>query len=971
MKFFGKPLGLLLASLALASCGGGGGNGGSFSPPQSGTITLNATRTNLPVNVWGYKPTQYGNPTQAEVTITWRNADGTLVTGKDIMVSISPTNIAALSCLVDGKDCTDGNALFGSVPIKGINGQASIFVNATETAGTATFTVSATDPNTGRSVSQSLPFTVVSGVGPTPASVNLAASQSSVYLPSSGGNSSSTITATVRDGSGQLVPDPTSGNNGYDNIKFELVGDTGDAVLGSSSVSGAVSGKSVTSHTVHGVAIASFQAGNSTPPGPVQIRATVDRADNNVTNGITDPVSTTTTIVVSDGKLFSLVLTSPTTNSITVNPVSDNVTGPTDSSGNAIIPPSPDGTYSLTVSALATDRQGNPVPQGTTIEFGIIDAPMQGFPLEGAGTFLIAGNDGDPQEGGKLFTAPNGHFVTAGGGAGPGDTLLVFGKAVPGNSDLESARQIQAVSGETSLSVTYPFNPNDTTGKSVDNGPVLPYAIGRAQEGNIGATAKTDANGVARTTLNYPVSRIGKGALIWARGTGAPVNGTPRVITDISGGGFPGVRPGTLLVDQSPLPGNTVVPVQVCLFDALKAPIQGAHIRFSFVNLGAGTGKIDGRVGAGALERATDGGGCAIGVLQTSGLSGGGTGGGSGTDEPAVIFSAGPGVTNLNVPIKASGGLILQVSPSSLGGHGGTVNLSLTDASGNPVSGTQVGVTCDAGVSTNLIAPTDAGGHSSATITADLDAYKKTNAAKCTFTAAGVTAVVNLQGLDLCTINPNNTQCGGKNVLQAVPSSLGGQGGTVTLLLTDASGAPIPNVQISASCGAGAAIGLISPTGANGRSTATITAGLDGYGSKNVKNATCTFTGALSDAPSATVYLVGQDLCTASSNNPDCGSTKQTLSILILNTMSNPPAGMTVSIGSTPPGVSIVTCVLKSPATTAACSADFNKDQPVALSVNRTPANTGTLTWSGDCAGTSATTTVVMSAAKSCVLTVN
>src|SRR5690606_5544069 len=77
MKAFGKTLGLLLASLTLASCGGGGGDGGAFTEPQSGTFTLTATSTTLPVNVWGYQPIQYGNPTQAEVTIVWRAANGT------------------------------------------------------------------------------------------------------------------------------------------------------------------------------------------------------------------------------------------------------------------------------------------------------------------------------------------------------------------------------------------------------------------------------------------------------------------------------------------------------------------------------------------------------------------------------------------------------------------------------------------------------------------------------------------------------------------------------------------------------------------------------------------------------------------------------------------------------------------------------------------------------------------------------
>ncbi|MBN8728009.1 MAG: hypothetical protein J0H15_09965 [Xanthomonadales bacterium] len=701
MSFPGKILGLLLASLALASCGGGGGNGGSFSPPESSKLELTATRTTLPVNVWGYQPIQYGNPTQAEVTMTWRNPDGSLVNGQDIHVSIAPTNVAVLSCLVDGDECTDGNALFGSMVVKGTNGRATIFVNSFTTAGTATFTATGTDPNTNRSVSATLTFKVVSGTGPQPASIQLSANPGHVYLPGSGASSSSMISAHVYDGAGQLVPDPATGNGGFDNIQFEVVGGASRGTLSTTSVAGPVSGAVVTSHTVHGIANASFSAGSE--QGPVQIRATTDRADGNVSNGITDPVSSTITVVVSDGELFSLVLTSPTTNDITVNPVSDNVS-------SEVVAPSPDGSYSMTVSALATDRQGNPVPPGTVIEFGLVDSPMSGFPNSGAGDFLIAGNDGNPQEGGRLFTAPSGHFRTAGGGTGPGDTLLVFGKEVEGNSDLESARQVATVNSETSLTVTYPFNPNDTTGHTVDYGPVLPYVIGRAQEGNIGARGTTDANGVARTTLNYPVSRLGKGAYIWARGAGAPVNGTPRLVTAISRGGFAGIAPGVLVVNQTPLPGNTTTLVEVCLYDALGAAIQGAHIGFGFTNLGLGRGSIDGIQTAGVFARPTGTSGCTSGELQTSGLSADG-------EEPTVTFTAGPRVPALPVPIAVGGSLILQASPSTVTGNGQAVTLRLTDSSGHGVAGAQLSGTCTGGAGImGMLGATDANGEATVKI---------------------------------------------------------------------------------------------------------------------------------------------------------------------------------------------------------------------------------------------------------------
>lgn len=860
MRAFGKTLGLLFASLALASCGGGG-SGSAFTPPQSGTITLSATTTTLPVNVWGYTPTQYGNPTQAEVTITWRNADGSLVTGKDIAVSISPVNVAALSCLVDGDACKDGNVLFGSIPIKGINGQATIFVNATETAGTANFTVSAVDPSTGRTVSASLAFKVTSGVGPTPASVTLAPSPSAVYLPSSGGISVSSISATVRDGAGQLVPDPATGNGGFDNLLVEIVGDAGGAKLSSNSVSGPVSGTSVTSNTVHGVAIVSFQAADTTPQGPVHIRATADRADNNVSNGIQDPVTTNTSVVVSDGKLFSLVLTSPTTNDITVNPVSANVT----SDSGASMPPDPDGSYSLAVSAVAVDRQGRPVAPGTVIEFGVIDSPMAGFPGNGAGAFLIAGLDGDPQESGTLFTAPGGHFRTAGGGAGPGDTLLVFGTAVEGNRDLESARTVQAINGETSLNVTQRFNPNDDTGATVNYGAKLPYVIGRATEGNIGASGRTDANGVARTTLNYPVSRLGKGALIWARGAGAPVNGVPRLVTTISRGGFAGVAPGRLVVNQTPLPGNTTVAVEVCLYDALDAPIQGAGIGFGFSNLGLGTGSIDNVATAGTLAAPTGAGGCTTGTLRTSGLGGGG-----GADAPTVTFTAGPRTPALPVPLAVDGDLLLQASPSSVSAGGGSVALLLTDASGNPIVGAQLAGTCTGGAGLGgLLGKTDANGRASATVT-----------------TGGIAPV-----------------CPG----------------------TD------PN------------------TGS------------------------CTFTTGIQGGPSVTVAVTGGF---KSSTDPSCatdGGTPPPAQVplnLVVVRGAAAPATVAVAVASSPSGLS---CTMAAGQANNVCGPqNFQQGSPVVLNATLTPAGGATLSWSGDCTAIGPTSArVSMSGTMTCTVTVN
>jgi len=683
MKFFGKTLGLVLASLALASCGGGGGDGGTFIP-QSGTITLVAGTTTLPTNTGNYNALDAG-PNQTEVTVTMRNADGTLMVGKDVSLSISPVNIAAMSFLISS-DNPDGNTLWGAFTIKGTNGVGTFWVNGGLVAGTSTLTASAIDTNTSRTISTSLTFHVVTGVGNNPASVELVPTPAGVYLPSSGGNNTSQIRAVVRDAGNQFVPNP--GN--ADNIQYEIVGDAGNATL---TVAGHQPGRVVTTQTANGQATASFQAADGTPQGPIQIRATVDRADNNVSNGIQDPVTFTTSVVVSDGKLDSLVLTSPlfapSLPGITINTVSGNV----DTTDVSAIPPDPDATLSLVVSAEANDRQGNAVIPGTPIHFGLVDWPVGEPGSVDDNRFLISGLDGNPQEGGGTFTAPTGHFTTAGGGAGPGDALIVFGQAVQGNVDLESAVTVQHINSATSASVLPVFNQNNTTGHSVDSGPVLPYLFGRARFGNITAASTTNADGVAHASLTYTVNTVGNAVAVWAQGDGVDrVSGAPRRVTDAGTMAYPGVAPATIIAFPNPLVGDATTSVTVCVADALGIPLRGVQIGFAF-SLPTGTGSIDGSAGGGVMADLTDTTGCTTGTVVTSGLPVTGAGGDSGS----VSFT-GAGATSDPVTFVVSIAA-LQANPNGIpvncqGTYTASVQIKAISAGGSPLSGAVINATC-------------------------------------------------------------------------------------------------------------------------------------------------------------------------------------------------------------------------------------------------------------------------------------
>lgn len=726
MKFFGKTLGLLLASLALASCGGGGGDGGTFTP-QSGTITLSAGTTTLPTNTGAYQPIDSG-PNQTEVTVTMRNADGTLMVGKDVQLSMSPVNVAAMSFLVSD-DNPNANTLWGAFTIKGTNGVGTFWVNAGLIAGDSLLTASAIDSNTNRTISTSMTFHVVTGTGNNPASVELVPTPPGVYLPSSGGNNTSQIRAVVRDAGNQFVPNPGS----FDNIQYEIVGDSGGSTL---TVAGHQPGRVVTTQTANGQATASFQATDDTPQGPIQIKATVDRADNNVSNGLQDPVTFTIAVIVSDGKLDSIVLTSPafapSLPGITINSVSGDV-DPTDVGG---IPADPDATLSLVVSAKAQDRQGNAVIPGTPIHFGLVDWPVGEPGSVNDNQFLISGYDGNPQEGGGTFTAPTGHFTTAGGGAGPGDALVVFGQAVEGNVDLESAVTVQRINSATNASVLPVFNKNDVaTGHVVDSGPVLPYLFGRARFGSVTAASTTNEAGVAHASMTYTVNTVGNSVAVWAQGDGVDrVSNAPRRITDAGTMVYPGVAPATIVAFPSPLAGDTTTSVTVCVADALGIPLRGVQIGFAFT-LPTGTGSIDGSAGGGVFDDLTGLDGCATASVTTSGLPVT-----SGTGDSGTVTFSGAGATSDPVPFVVQIAS-LQASPNAIpvncqGDYTTTVQIKALSASNSPLAGATINATCSGnGLSVDPASATTGGsGTASFSITAT-DFADPPQTGTCTFTA--------------------------------------------------------------------------------------------------------------------------------------------------------------------------------------------------------------------------------------------
>ncbi|MFK7955412.1 MAG: hypothetical protein AB8B96_04895 [Lysobacterales bacterium] len=719
-------------------------------PDGVNRITLTPNRLVIPARPPGV-PIFFDSPYTAEVNLEFRLADGTIGApdGGTMSIGISPLNIAAFSTLDDPStdDVNEFFVLLGNGPVD-LAANGKVFVHSFDSPGIVTVTASAFDGETQQTFDAEIQIEVVeSGSDGRPANLSFGLPSTPQYVQGAGGTSAQTVQVSLTDGANEFVAEPGGANNNIFLEIFTETPDSGAVLRGTNGGGTAVEGTSIALATTGGIASVSLVSG--TEPGLVRLRAVADAADNNVSNGVQAAVVTETSLAISDGIPFSVTLTSIPINSLTVNPVDPSVVVFDDDG----FPVGPNATYSLRVNAIVTDRFGNPPAQPVSLQAGLIDAPISGFPTQGAGTFDLSGGDGDPFEGGTAFFAPTGQFRQAGGGAGPGDTLILFGKEVVGNADHESARTVTQAIDNDDLTVDEPFNFNDTVGGSIDSGAVIPYVIGRATTGNIESSFVTDSNGVGSTLLNYPVSQLGRSAALYVQGANSGLGSAGNLGTyaDATLLRYPGLRPLAITATPGSIPGNVPTSVLVCVEDAATAPIRGQFIGFAFSNL-QGTGSVDGVVGSGTVANPTGADGCTVALVETSGL---------GTDAEEGLLQFFTGGQTADVIIVPPSSAVLQASPSSfrLGGFVTTVNTTLRYLSGGAgVANIAISGSCTASNGTISITtqpdPTDANGETTALITAQLDdgTFGTTPGdGSCTFEATdGTQATVDFLAVDVC-----------------------------------------------------------------------------------------------------------------------------------------------------------------------------------------------------------------------------
>ena len=305
MRNLGLALGLTVAAL-LSACGGGGGSAGATQEQYS--ITLRAEKTNLPVNV-GHVAAGIGAnaPYTTTLYVDAKKGSAPVPGGKDIFACnvAGGLDTGSLYYLDGDSSHEDGkkNPLaYRSITLGSNAGGNSFHFHAGNQTGIATITCAVTDPRDSKVYSASVNITVGGGAGTGKAASVYAVATSSYLgtkynvsnIPSNIG-----INAVVMDDFVQPIPDPSAAN-----VQVRIIQNSA-AAMDARLLSDAQSGNVVQVATRSGVALFSLSSGAAR--GVILLELRADRYDNNVANGIQDPIVQWTTVPVIDG-LSSLPL---------------------------------------------------------------------------------------------------------------------------------------------------------------------------------------------------------------------------------------------------------------------------------------------------------------------------------------------------------------------------------------------------------------------------------------------------------------------------------------------------------------------------------------------------------------------------------------------------------------------------------------------------------------------------------------
>ena len=287
---------MIATTIALSACGGGGGSPGETQ--EHYTITLRADKAQLPINIADTLPGLGAyRPYTTTLYVEARKGNLPIPGGEDIFAcNVAGGLDSGALYYLDGKaehetEVDDGNGGTVKVPSAYRNitlgsnaGGNSFHFHAGDQAGNARITCTVQDPLDKQQRSASVEISVGGATG-KPASVRLAAQVNDILGTKFNANgilNQMAIQAFVMDDANQ----PTGSTSGS-NVQVRILSGT-DAAVGARLVAGSQSGSVLQLPSIGGVALFSLLSGTET--GTIFLEMTADRADNNVSNGISDPM---------------------------------------------------------------------------------------------------------------------------------------------------------------------------------------------------------------------------------------------------------------------------------------------------------------------------------------------------------------------------------------------------------------------------------------------------------------------------------------------------------------------------------------------------------------------------------------------------------------------------------------------------------------------------------------------------------
>jgi hypothetical protein len=308
LKFFemGKKMkklwkSLLLASAAvLAACGGGGGSGGEST--QQYRITLSTAKSQLPLNIGGVGA---GSGASAPFTTTLyvearAGANpipgGTETFSCNIAAGLDSGSLYYLDGSEEHEDDNGNPLAYRSIVLGANSGGASFHFHSDDQAGTARIVCSVTDPRDSKVYSASVDIVVGAATGKV-ASVKGVVDAPQVLLsrdatPRTPYRNNIGIQAFVRDDANQPIPTPSAPNL---QVSIRPIG---QAAIGARLLQANQSGSVLQLRTVGGIGTFALNSGLNT--GAIVLEFVTDRFDNDITNGIQDPITSLYAVPVVD-----------------------------------------------------------------------------------------------------------------------------------------------------------------------------------------------------------------------------------------------------------------------------------------------------------------------------------------------------------------------------------------------------------------------------------------------------------------------------------------------------------------------------------------------------------------------------------------------------------------------------------------------------------------------------------------------